>query len=391
MDQIFGFRRPDGSFGIRNHIAVIPSVFCANHAVKLIANQVGGAVPFPHINGCGQHGRDLQQTINTLAGIGKNPNFGAVLVIGLGCERVQAQELAGLIAQSGKPVRYLNIQQKGGTLKTVQAGVRIAREFAALLAQGQREPCPVSKLVLGLKCGGTDATSGIAANPALGLAVDRLIDQGGTAFLSELAELLGTEHIMRRRSETPEVYQRIKEELSHCEAVLERMTRDFTRTSEQAALVTPGNFEGGVSSVSEKALGGIHKSGSRKFTGVLDYAQRPDRTGLFLMAAAGDDSDIATSLAAGGAQIIAFTTGRGTPTGFPGVPVLKITGNSQTFHNMEDDIDLNAGEIIDGTMTLDQAGGSIYQELLAVASGRLTKAEATGHDELFSIGRYECY
>ena len=138
MDQIFGFRRPDGSFGIRNHIAVIPSVFCANHAVKLIANQVGGAVPFPHINGCGQHGRDLQQTINTLAGIGKNPNFGAVLVIGLGCERVQAQELAGLIAQSGKPVRYLNIQQEGGTLKTVQAGVRMAREFAALLAQDRK-------------------------------------------------------------------------------------------------------------------------------------------------------------------------------------------------------------------------------------------------------------
>lgn len=391
MDQILGYRRPNGAFGVRNHIAIIPSVFCANHTVKLIAGQVGGAVPFPHINGCGQHGRDLQQTIDTLAGIGKNPNFGAVLVIGLGCERVQAQELAGLIAQSGKPVRYLNIQQEGGTLKTVQAGVRIAREFAALLAQQQREPCPVSKLVLGLKCGGTDATSGIAANPALGLAVDRLIDQGGTAFLSELAELLGTEHIMRRRSETPEVYRRITEELSHCEEVLERMTRDFTRTSEQAALVTPGNFEGGVSSVSEKALGGIHKSGSRKFTGVLDYAQHPDRTGLFLMAAAGDDSDIATSLAAGGAQIIAFTTGRGTPTGFPGVPVLKITGNSQTFHNMEDDIDFNAGEIIDGTMTLDQAGDGIYQELLAVASGKLTKAEATGHDELFSIGRYECY
>lgn len=391
MEQVLGYRRPNGTFGIRNHIAVIPSVFCANHTVKLIANQVGGAIPFPHINGCGQHGYDLQQTINTLTGIGRNPNFGAVLVVGLGCERIQAQDLAALIAQSGKPVRYINIQQEGGTLKASQAGVRIVREFAAQLAEQQREPFPVSKLVLGLKCGGTDATSGIAANPALGLAVDRLIDQGGTAFLSEMAELLGTERIMRQRSETPEVYQRIQEELNHCEAVLERMTRDFTRTSEQAALVTPGNFEGGVSSVSEKALGGIHKSGSRKFTGVLNYAQQPDRTGLFLMAAAGDDSDIATSLAAGGAQMIAFTTGRGTPTGFPGIPVLKITGNSQTFHNMEDDIDFNAGEIIDGTITLEQAGNSIYQELLAIASGKPTKAEITGHDELFSIGRYECY
>jgi len=391
MDQFLGYRRPDASVGVRNQIAIIPSVFCANHAVKLIASQVQGAIPFPHTNGCGQHGKDLQQTINTLAGIGRNPNFGAVLVVGLGCERNHADELAEKIAQTGKPVRFLNIQSEGGTLKTVEAGVRIAREFGFELAQQQREPFPVSKLVLGLKCGGTDATSGISANPALGLAVDRIIAQGGTAFLSELAELLGTEHIMERRSETPEVYARIKDELSHCEAVLERMTRDYTRTSEQAALVTPGNFEGGVSSVSEKALGGIHKSGSSKFVGVLDYAEQPKKTGLFLMAAAGDDSDVATSLAAGGAQLIAFTSGRGTPTGFPGVPVLKITGNSVTFRSMEDDIDFNAGEIIDGTLTLEQAGENLYHDLLAAASGRPTKAEITGHDELFSIGRYECY
>lgn len=391
MDQILGYRRADGSVGVRNQVAVIPSVFCANHVVKLIASQVSGTIPFPHTNGCGQHGKDLQQTINTLEGIGKNPNFGAVLVVGLGCERNRAEKLAAEIAMSGKPVRYLNIQEMGGTLKTVEAGVRIVREFGFQLAQQQREKFPASKLVLGLKCGGTDATSGISANPALGLAVDRLIAQGGTAFLSELAELLGTEHIMERRAETPEVYERIRQELSHCEDVLERMTKDYVRTSEQAALVTPGNFEGGVSSVSEKALGGIHKSGSSKFVGVLDYAEQPKKSGLFLMAAAGDDSDIATSLVAGGAQIIAFTSGRGTPTGFPGIPVLKITGNSDTFHKMEDDIDFNAGEIIDGTLTLEQAGENLYRDILAVASGRPTKAEITGHDELFSIGRYECY
>lgn len=391
MDQILGYRRADGSVGVRNQIAVIPSVFCANHVVKLIANQVSGTIPFPHTNGCGQHGKDLQQTINTLEGIGKNPNFGAVLVVGLGCERNHAEELAAKIAGSGKPVRYLNIQEAGGTLKTVEAGVRIVREFGFQLAQQQREKFPVSKLVLGLKCGGTDATSGISANPALGLAVDRLIVQGGTAFLSELAELLGTEHIMERRAETPEVYERIRQELYHCEDVLERMTKDYVRTSEQAALVTPGNFEGGVSSVSEKALGGIHKSGSSKFVGVVGYAEQPKKRGLFLMAAAGDDSDVATSLAAGGAQIIAFTSGRGTPTGFPGIPVLKITGNSATFHKMEDDIDFNAGEVIDGTLTLEQAGKNLYRDILEVASGRPTKAEITGHDELFSIGRYECY
>jgi len=391
MDHILGYRRPNGTFGVRNHIAVIPSVFCANHTAKMVASQVQGAIAFPHPDGCGQHGKDLQQTINTLAGIGRNPNFGAVLVVGLGCERIHADSLAALIAESGKPVQYLNIQEMGGTLKAIEAGVKIVRDFAFQLSQQQRELFPVSELILGLKCGGTDATSGIAANPALGLAVDKIVAQGGTAFLSELAELLGTEHIMERRSETPEVYQRIKQELSHCEDVLERMTKDYVRTSEQAALVTPGNFEGGVSSVSEKALGGIHKSGSSKFVGVLDYAEQPAKKGLFLMAAAGGDSDIATSLVAGGAQIIAFTTGRGTPTGFPGVPVLKITGNSNTYHNMEDDLDFNAGQVIDGTLTLEQAGEGIYQEILAIGSGKPTKAEVTGHDELFAIGRYECY
>lgn len=391
MDQMLGYRRPNGAFGVRNHIAVIPSVFCANHTAKLVASQVQGAIAFPHINGCGQHGKDLQQTIDTLAGIGRNPNFGAVLVIGLGCERVHAKDLAALIAETGKPVEYLNIQEKGGTLKAVEAGVRIAREFAFQLSLQQREPFPVSKLILGLKCGGTDATSGIAANPALGLAVDRIVEQGGTAFLSELAELLGTEHIMKRRAATPEVYEQISAVLSHTEDVLERMTKDYVRTSEQAALVTPGNFDGGVSSVSEKALGGIHKSGSCKFVGVVGYAEQPKGTGLYLMAAAGDDSDIATSLVAGGAQIIAFTTGRGTPTGFPGVPVLKITGNSKTYRNMEDDMDYNAGRVMDGEITLEQAGQEIYQEILKIAGGKPTKAEVLGHDELFSIGRYDCF
>lgn len=389
--QFMGYKRANGDVGVRNQIAVIPSVFCANHAAKKVAEQVATALSFPHPDGCGQHGYDLQQTIDTLTGIGQNANFGAVLVIGLGCERIHANELAARIAESGKPVEYFNIQEVGGTMKAIEKGVRICKEFAMQLALQQREPCDVAKLKLGLKCGGTDATSGITANPALGLAVDRLVAEGGTAYLSELAELLGTENVMKRRAQTPEIYERIASELSNCEQVLERMTRDFERTSEQAALVTPGNFSGGVSSVSEKALGGIHKSGSSKFVGVLNYAERPCGTGLYLMAAAGTDCDIATSLAAGGAQIIAFTTGRGTPTGFPGVPVLKITGNSRTYHNMEDDIDFNAGAIIDGECTLEQAGSALYQEIMDIAAGKPTKAEITGHDELFGIGRYECY
>jgi len=279
----------------------------------------------------------------------------------------------------------------GGSIKAIEHGVRIGRRLAMGLSAKKRELCDISALKLGLKCGGTDATSGIVSNPALGLAVDRIIAEGATAFLSELNELLGTENILRRRAKTPEIYEQIASALQECERVLERLTHGIARTSEAAALVSPGNFSGGVSSVSEKALGGIHKSGSCKFSGVLNYAQRPHENGLFLMKAASNDCDVVTSQAAGGAQIICFVTGVGTPTGFPGVPVLKITGNSKTYHKMEDDIDINAGGVIDGEITFPQIGGRIYDEILAIAEGKPTKAELLGHDELWAIGRYECY
>lgn len=389
MEQILAYRRENGDIGVRNYLAVIPAVFCANHVAKCIAQQLQGAIAFPHPTGCGQHGKDLTQSYDTLVGIGQNGNFGAVLVVGLGCERIHADELAARIAETGKPVRYFNIQDVGGTLKAVEHGVRIGRELSTALLRQQREPVDVSLLKVGLKCGGTDATSGIVSNPALGLATDRLIAQGGTAYLSEVNELLGTENILRRRAATPQVYEQMAEMLSRAEQVLNNLTAGLERTSEQAALVSPGNFDGGVSSVSEKALGGIHKSGSSQFTGVLEYAQRPDHTGLFLMYAASNDCDVVTSEVAGGAHIISFVTGRGTPTGFPGVPVIKITGNSRTYQSMEDDIDINAGAVIDSGVSLEQMGDAIYQEILDVASGKPSKAELLGHDELFGIGRFE--
>ncbi len=391
MDQFLGYRRENGDVGVRNQLAVIPSVFCANHVAKQIAKQIGNAIVFPHEGGCGQHGKDFEQTYDTLVGIGKNANFGAVLVVGLGCERIHSNELAARIGETGKPTAFFDIQEKGGTLKAIEYGVRVGKELSAKLAEQKREPCEVSSLILGLKCGGTDATSGIVANPALGLATDRVIAQGGTAFLSETNELLGTENIMRRRAASEEVYRDIVKALSHCEEVLTRLTAGLERTSEGAALVSPGNFSGGVSSVSEKALGGIHKSGSSKFVGVLGYAERPKSTGLFLKEAASSDCNVVTSLVAGGAQVVCFTTGVGTPTGFPGVPVIKITGNSKTYQKMEDDLDINVGKVIDGTLTLEEAGGMIYREILDVASGEPSKAEILGHDELFGIGRFELY
>lgn len=391
MDQFFGYRRDNGDVGIRNYVAIIPSVFCANHVAKMVAKQMANAIAFPHPCGCGQHGKDLEQTLRTLVGIGQNANFGAVLVIGLGCERIHAEDLAAQIAAAGKPAEFFNIQEIGGTLKSIEYGVRTANRLSQALSALRREPCDLTSLKLGLKCGGSDATSGIVSNPALGLATDRIIAAGGTAFLSEINELLGTENILRRRAKTPEIYTEMEQALQECEQVLHRLTQGITRTSEQAALVSPGNFQGGVSSVSEKALGGILKSGKSKFDGVLDYAQRPGGRGLFLMKASSNDCDVVTSLVAGGAQIVCFVTGVGTPTGFPGVPVLKITGNSKTFHKMEDDIDINAGAVIDGQCSMEEMGAQIYQSILEVCSGAHTKAETAEHDELFGIGRYECY
>lgn len=390
MDKIYGYRRANGTWGIRNYVAVIPTVFCANHSANLIAEKFERAIAFPHPVGCGQFGKDLQQTINTLSGIGKNPNFGAVLIVGLGCERIRAKDLSMEISKSKKPVRYINIQENGGTLKTIEDGIRIVRDFDIELAAQKKELFPVSELIIGLKCGGTDATSGIAANPALGLAVDHLINNGGTAFISEIAELLGAEHMLKKRSITPEVYNQIEAKLKYVENFLNSMTKNYQRTSAEAALVTPGNFEGGVSSVSEKALSSVQKAGNCKISGVLEYAERPKHHGMFFMAAIGGDADVVTSLVAGGAQLIAFTTGLGTPTGFPGVPVIKITGNSMTYKKMIDDIDINVGNIMDGTQSLNEMGEYIYNMILQVASGKPTKAEILKHDELYAIGRYIC-
>jgi len=389
--KLMGYRRENGTFGIRNHIAVIPSVFCANHVAEEIAKQVKMCVALPHQVGCGQHGHDMDQTINTLIGLGRNPNVGAVLIVGLGCERFSVQEFYDGIATTGKAIETVVIQEAGGTLKAINEGVRKARLLAEKLSLQKKEEFDTKDLLIGTKCGGTDATSGIAANPALGCAIDKIIDDGGSAILTEIGELIGTEEILRRRAKTPEIGEKMVKILNHVEEVLKESTKEYERTSNRAALVTPGNFDGGVSSVTEKALGGVLKSGTRQFVGTLEYSEQPKEKGLFLMNAEGQDGEAVTPMCAAGAQIIVFTSGRGTPTGFPIVPVIKITGNNKTFRNMEDNIDINAGTIITGEKTLEEVGQEIYDEICAVANGKVTKAEFLGHKELFTIGRWEVY
>ena len=385
MAKLKGYRRENGRFGIRNHLLVIPASVCASETASRIAALVPGAVAIPHQHGCCHVGADYRQTVRTLVGFGVNPNVGAVLVVGLGCEGIQASVLADGIRESGKPVETLIIQECGGTLKTIAKGAEVCARLSRILAVQTREEFDLSELVLGLECGGSDPTSGIAANPAVGKASNRLIDAGGSTILSETTELIGAEHLLAARCATEELADRLLFMVKRIEDKSILYGVDLRGTQP-----TPGNIAGGLTTIEEKSLGCIYKAGDKPVIGVLEYAEPvdPEVHGLYFMDTPGQDIDSITGMAAGGAQIVVFTTGRGTPTGCPVAPVIKVTGNTETYRTMSDNIDINAGKIITEGASLDDAGNEIFDAILRVADGELTKAESLGHREfgIYRIG-----
>ncbi|MHB0868101.1 MAG: UxaA family hydrolase [Chloroflexota bacterium] len=384
--KFWGYERPNGQVGVRNLVAVIPSVFCAAGVARRIASQVEGAVALDHAVGCSQVGFDLEITARTLKNLGRHPNVAAVLVVGLGCERLKAMEVAEDIAETGKPVEVSTIQDSGGSLKAVEAGSSIARKLVQEISTQRREQFGVEHLAIATECGGTDALSGIVANPAVGIASDLIVAHGGTVMISEITELLGTEHLLAARAIDQEVAAQIYKVIGLTEGVLNRETGS-DRSGKRQALISPGNVDGGVTTVVEKSLGGAKKAGSSPFVGVLKYGERYTRRGLHLMDTPGQDGESTTGMVASGCQIVLFTTGRGTPTGHPIAPVIKITGNSNSYRRLLDNIDVNAGVVVDGAKTLREMGEEIFQEVLAVASGKRTKAEVLGHDELMNVWR----
>jgi altronate dehydratase large subunit len=385
-DTFMGYRRKNGSVGVRNQIAIIPSVFCSAKVAERIAYQVPGSVYFRHPVGCSQVGEDLEVTAKTLIAIGKNPNFAGVVVVGLGCERFSPFELADGIAPTNKMLETVVIQTEGDSLAAIHKGSKIAREMQQMASRLVREEVPVSELMIGLNCGGSDMTSGLIANPSLGIASDKLVNQGGSSILSEITELIGTEEILARRAVTDQVAYEIRETIYRTEEKLRRQTQNSSN-KDRTHLISTGNYAGGLSSVVEKSLGSMKKSGNAPFSGVIQYGHQPIKKGLFLLDSPGHDGEVSTGQVAAGAQIILFPTGRGTPTGFPGVPVIKITGNPKTFVKMRENIDINAGQVLTGEKTFEQMGNEIYQEILAVASGKQSKAEILGHDEQFCVTR----
>lgn len=376
-----GYVRPDGRVGIRNYVLILPTILAASGTCRQIAKQVDGAVSLDNQVGDELEAEDRAQAKRTLVGFGTHPNVAAVLIVGLGIEDLDADELAQEIKKSGKRVETLVIHEEGGTVKTVEKGVHIATELKKAADEAPRAEVGLDKLVLGVECGGSDTTSGLAANPAAGVASDLLVEHGGTTFLSETPEMIGAEHILAKNAVTPEVGQQILDMVHNYEENLKRSGVDF-----RGAQPSPGNIQGGLTTIEEKSLGAIYKSGAAPIKGVLKYAEIPPSPGHYLMDSPGYDIESNTGMIAGGAQVLIFTTGRGTPVGSPIVPVIKVCGNPKTNQVMADNIDVNAGKIIEGEKTVEEVGREIFDLIVAVANGKQPKAEQYGFKE-FAINR----
>ncbi len=375
--SFLGYVRPDGQVGVRNHLLVLSSVVCANAVTRRLENFMPGVVCVSHQHGCGHLGPDREQVARVLSGLGANPNVGACIVVGLGCENVPAAEIAGRVARSGKPVEHLNIQDQGGVEKCVQRAQELVREMSGHLSLQERTPASVRQLILATQCGGSDFTSGIGANPALGKVSDLLVSWGGTVILSETTEFIGAEHILKRRAESPRVSTEIDRIINAVEDEVRR-----TGTDLRVSQPSPGNMAGGLSTIEEKSLGCILKAGTSPIRHVVALGAPVVGPGVVIMDTPGHDVESLTAMAAGGAQLAAFTTGRGTPVGNPLMPVIKITANPHCARTMKDHIDLDISAIPGGRMSIEEGARKLLDLVMETASGQLTRAESGGHSEI---------
>ncbi len=376
--KFMGYRRSDGRVGIRNHVLILPACACGSESSRIVASQVRGAVNIVFNTGCSDVAANTEMSQKVLTGFACNPNVYGVVIIGLGCETVPHKALREKIqAMTDKPVVSFGIQEEGGTLKTIEKAVRAARNMAAQAALLQKEECDISELLLGIECGGSDATSGIASNPAVGELSDLLVDMGASTIMSESIEWIGGEHLLAKRAATPEIHNQIIKVCEDYEKHLKAAGQDC-----RAGQPTPGNKAGGLSTLDEKSLGCIRKGGTRPIVEVLEQAERPTKHGAIVMDTAGYDISSVTSMVAGGCACVIFTTGRGTPTGNVIVPVLKVTANKRTYQMMEDNMDVDLSGIMDGTATIQESGKMLLEEIGQVCNGKMTKAEAYGFSDI---------
>ena len=375
-----GYRRSNGLVGTRNYVGILSTVVCANEVVDAISRQVQGTASFMHQQGCCQTPVDIKRVNETLIGLGSNPNLASVLLVSLGCESTDLNDVAKAISKPGKRVETVVIQDVGGAARSIAEGVLLAQDMVQEASKMERLPCPVSELVLGLKCGSSDTTSGLAPNPALGITSDLLVEAGGTSILGEVTEFIGAEHLLAQHAKDPQIGQEIIDLVQRMEDRAKSVGADI-----RGGQPTGGNIKGGLTTIEEKSLGAIAKAGNAPIQAVYEYGIVPQVRGLVVMDSPGREPEILTGLAAAGCNVIAFTTGRGAPQGFPFVPVVKITGNRVTWDKLRDHMDVDVSAVMEGKESLPEAGKRIFQEMLEVSSGRLTKAEISGYNKAMDI------
>jgi altronate hydrolase len=382
-----GYLRSDGRKGVRNLVLVIYTVECAKH----VAHAIAAGEPDAHVigfPGC----YDNQYAVRLMLALARHPNVGAVLAVGLGCEYTQPEQLAARVRESGRPAEWFFIQQSGGTIASIEKGKQIVVGFREQLSETPRVEMSLADLVIGSECGGSDFTSGLAGNPAVGRVFDQLIDAGGTAVFEEVVEMIGLRDVLLERAANDAARAQV--------AATYDKAAEYCRSVRQYS-ISPGNFAGGLTTIEEKSLGALAKSGSRPIQGVVKVGQQPPSPGLWLLDTVPDphfmqfgytnpnDTEGIMDLISVGSQILLFVTGRGSVIGAPIAPLIKITGNDTTFRNLSDDVDFNAGRLLTGERTLDALGDELLAMTLDVARGGLTKPERLGHREYFIMYKHQ--
>ncbi len=356
-------------------MAIVPAVGCVNEVARRIATSVPGSRPMLHHQGCCQLPSDVTMVTGVLTGICRNPNVGAVVLVSLGCESVTAEHILDAVRPE-KPVEVVRVQAMGGITPTVERGIDAGRLLASTL-DTERTEIPLSDLVIGVKCGASDTTSGLASNTAVGAAVDRLVRAGATVLFGETTEVIGAEHILVRRACNESVATKLLGCVAAMEARANAMGVDM-----RGGQPTEGNIRGGLTTIEEKSLGAIVKSGTLPLTDVVRYGERPGKPGLYFMDSPGREMEFLTGLASSGCQIMLFSTGIGAPQGFSLAPVIKISGNANTCRTLAEYIDLDVSGVVSGTETVDAAGVRVFESIIRVFSGEQVKAELLEYDSV---------
>ena len=382
--EFLGFVRPDRTVGVRNYVAVIPTVFCANDVALKIAEPFDDVVALCHSLGCSHTGMDLKLASRTLKGLGRHPNVGAVLVVGLGRERLTPSDLAEAIAPTGKPVEQILVEQEGELISAVGEGRVIVERLLKRLEEQPRVKCHASALTVAVACEDPDTSTLIAANPSIGAAIDVLVDLGATGIFPANQDLLGAESVLDDRARSPEIASRARAIVGRARRTQAGNSAGRLGTRRQRSSWV--RVAGGMTTVTERGLGSLAVSGSHPIVGILDYAEAiPKDRGVFLMDGPVCEAESVTGMVAGGAQIALLSTCHGMPAGFPIAPVIQVVGNPGIFELLRESIDINAGVILQGEAAPQDVGRQILKELLEAASGQLTRAELSHNRELFAV------